>query len=61
MDRDMIEYFINETDKKFERIAEDVDAIRKDLRILLEYRRLLLGLSAFTAFIVTLAVEILFK
>lgn len=59
MNEDLAEYFMEETNKKFDALSEDLKEIKRDVEKLLAFRILLLGMSAFVAACVSLVVEFL--
>lgn len=59
MTQELMDYFMRETDKKFDLIMKDMKDIKRDVETLIAFRVMLLGLAGAVAAVVSVAVEVI--
>lgn len=59
MTQELMDYFMRETDKKFDFIVADMKSIKRDVERLIAFRVLVLGLAGFVAAITSIVVELI--
>jgi hypothetical protein len=61
MNQDLVDYFMRETDKKFDLLIHEIKDVKRDIAKLIAFRLMLMGMSGFIAGIVTILIEVYLK